>query len=206
MKKEDFTALGLSEELAVKASEASQKELEGYVAKTDYDTVTAAKDQLEKDIKERDGQLENLKKSGKGGEGLNKKIEELQEENRLAKETYEKEMKELKLSTAIKLSVGSTAHDPDLVASLVDKEKLVMTDDGKVAGLEEQVKALKDPKAFLFKTEDPGSGQGHEGGKPSAGYKPKAGQTNEGSIGKSLAEAMNKTAEAADNPYAKAWG
>lgn len=31
MKKEDFVALGISEELAVKAEQESKKELEGYV-------------------------------------------------------------------------------------------------------------------------------------------------------------------------------
>ena len=39
MKKEEFTALGISEELAAKAEEASLKELEGYVPKEQMDTA-----------------------------------------------------------------------------------------------------------------------------------------------------------------------
>ena len=58
MKKEEFVALGISEELAGKAAEASKKELEGYVPKSELDTANAAKAQLEKDISERDKQLE----------------------------------------------------------------------------------------------------------------------------------------------------
>ena len=53
-------------------------------------------------------------------------------------------MKELKLTTAIKLAIGDSAHDADLVSGLVDKSKLLLGDDGKVTGLEEQVKALKE--------------------------------------------------------------
>lgn len=42
MKKENFTALGISDELAEKATAASTKELEAYTAKGKYDTFTAA--------------------------------------------------------------------------------------------------------------------------------------------------------------------
>ena len=50
MKKEDFVALGISEELASKAEQESKKELEGYVPKTDLEALNATKVQLEKDI------------------------------------------------------------------------------------------------------------------------------------------------------------
>ena len=43
MKKEDFVALGISEELAVKAEQESKKELEGYVPKTDLEALNATK-------------------------------------------------------------------------------------------------------------------------------------------------------------------
>ena len=39
MKKEEFIALGISEELAAKAEAASLKELEGYVEKSKHDDV-----------------------------------------------------------------------------------------------------------------------------------------------------------------------
>lgn len=206
MKKEEFVALGISEELAAKAEQESQKELAGYVPKVELDTLNATKTQLEKDIKTRDKQLEELKKASGSNEELQKQITDLQTENKVAKEKYEEDMKELKLSTAVKLAVGSTAHDAELVDSLLDKTKLILSDDGKVAGLDEQLKTLKTEKSFLFKEENatPGgkSGAAGEGG----GYKPKAGKTNDDGYGKGIAEAMNKASEAADNPFAKAWG
>lgn len=206
MKKEEFVALGISEELAGKAEQESQKELADYVPKAELDTLNATKTQLEKDIKTRDKQLEELKKASGSNEELQKQITDLQEENKTTKEKYKADMKELKLSTAVKLAVSSTAHDAELVASLLDKTKLILSDDGKVAGLDEQVKSLKTEKAFLFKTE--GSGEEGKAGTAGAGggYKPKAGKTNDDGYGKGIAEAMNKASEAADNPFAKAWG
>ncbi|PPK79857.1 minor structural protein GP20 [Lacrimispora xylanisolvens] len=151
MKKEEFIALGISEDQAAKAAEASKKELEFYVPKADYDTANQAKGQLEKDIKERDKQLEDLKKNSGDNAELKKQIETLQAENKAAVEKNEADMKELKLSTAIKLAIAEAAQDADLVTGLFDKSKLILSDDGKVTGLEEQLKSIKESKPFLFK-------------------------------------------------------
>ena len=77
MKKEEFVALGISEELAAKAEQESKKELEGYVPKADYESLNATKAQLEKDIKTRDKQLEELKKASGSNEDLQKQITDL---------------------------------------------------------------------------------------------------------------------------------
>lgn len=177
MKKAEFTALGISEELAAKAEEASEKELEGYVEKSKLEEAQKENKALEKSVKERDRQLEDLKKSSGDNEDLKKQIETLQNENKEAKEKYDAEMKELKLTTAIKLAVAGKAHDEDIVAGLFDRSKLALSDDGKVAGLEEQLKTIQKEKAFLFKETQPAGGAGKQ--KPP--YKPQNGEThNEG--------------------------
>lgn len=151
MKKEDFVALGFGEEQATKAAEASKKELESYVPKADYDAANQVKGQLEKDIKDRDKQLEDLKRNSGDNAELLKQIETLQAENKAAMEKNEADMKELKLSTAITLALGESAQDAELVTGLFDKSKLILSDDGKVTGLEEQLKSIKESKPFLFK-------------------------------------------------------
>lgn len=70
--------------------------------------------------------------------------------------------RKLKLTNAIKMAISSTAQDSDLVAGLVDRNKLILGEDGKVTGLEEQVKALKESKPFLFKQEQQ-TGKGKKG-------------------------------------------
>ncbi len=198
MKKEEFIALGIGEELAAKAEAVSLKELEGYVTKTDYDAEVEARKQLKTSLEDRDKQLKELKESGGDAEELKKKIGELQEENKNVQKKHDDEMKTLRQTSAVKLAVAGNSHDADIVAGFIDMSKVVFSDDGKItAGLDEQVKTLKESKAFLFKPEDSGK-------KPS-GYTPKGGETNTESVAKSMAEALNKTATGGDNPYAKAW-
>lgn len=137
-------------------------------AKADYDALKQERDTLAAQVTERDGQLEGLKKSVGDNEALMRQIADLQAENLAARQQYESDMKELKLSTAIKLALGDTAQDAELVAGLFDKSKLILSEDGKVTGLEEQLKALKKEKAFLFKEEKPQQPQ-IKGGKPADG-------------------------------------
>ena len=193
MKKAEFMALGISEELAAKAEEASEKELEGYVEKNKLDEARKENQTLQQSVKDRDKQLEDLKKAGGDNEELKKQIETLQGENKAAKEKYDAEMKELKLTTAIKIAVAGKVHDEDIAAGLFDRSKLILSDDGKVTGLEEQLKAIQKEKAFLFKETQPAGGGT---GKPKPPYKPQDGEThNEGYAAKD--EAKKNEAEKA---------
>lgn len=151
MNKQQFLDLGLTEEQAAKAEAESKKELETYVPKTRFDEVNNSKKELEKTVKERDTQLETLKKSTGDNEELKKQIETLQADNKKKDDDYQAQIKELQISNAIKLAVADKAQDADLVASLFDKSKLILGDDGKVTGLEEQLKVIKEGKPFLFK-------------------------------------------------------
>ena len=63
MTKEQLIALGLDEAAAQKAAEASKEELKGFVPKSQLDELTEAKKQLDEQLKERDKQLIDLKKS-----------------------------------------------------------------------------------------------------------------------------------------------
>ena len=193
MKKEEFTALGISEELAAKAEAASLKELENYVPKGDLDTANAEKEQLKKDVSERDKQLENLKTASGDGEELKKQIEKLQEENKAAKKQHDEEMKELRLTTAIKLAVAGKVHDEDIVAGLFDRSKLALADDGSVAGLEGQLEAIRKGKAFLFKDADAGQGTGNgTGAQAKGGYKPKGGEAHTEGYASQYAQQRNE--------------
>lgn len=118
------------------------------VPKEQYNTLAETKKKLEKDIETRDKQLEDLKKIDV--EDLQKQIETLQEENKTAKETYENELRELQLSNAIKLAINGKVHDEDIVSQLIKKDELVLSEDGKVVGLDEQINSLKETKGFLF--------------------------------------------------------
>ena len=152
MTKEQLIAMGLDETLAQKVAAASAEEFKGYVTKERFNEVNEAKKDLEGQVSERDKQLETIKKSTGDIEGLKTKIEELQTANKASATEYETKLKDLQFSNAIKLAIADKAQDVDLVVGLFDKSKLILGDDGKITGLDEQVKTLQESKSFLFKT------------------------------------------------------
>lgn len=153
MTQEQFESFGIEEGLAKKAADASAKELEGYVSKEKYDEAEQKSSQLEASVKNYETQLETLKTAAGDNATLKQQIADLQTQNQQKEEEYQKELKNLKLTNAIKMAISTSAQDSDLVAGLVDREKLILGEDGKVTGLDEQVKALKESKPFLFKQE-----------------------------------------------------
>lgn len=150
---EEYIALlNLDGEAKKKATESLKNLLkDSYVEKTKFDEAAAAKSNLETQIKERDKQLDTLKKTAGDKEKLEATIKQLQEDNKSAKTKYETDLKNLRIDSAVKLKLSGTAQDVDIVASLIDKTKLIVSDDGTVAGLDEQITPLKQSKPFLFK-------------------------------------------------------
>lgn len=159
MNKEAFLSLGISEELADKAAKESAKELEGYVPKHQFEEVEAENKTLKETAKENEKSLENLKNATGNQEELTAQIQKMQEEAKEAEQKHKEELEEIRMMNAIKLAIVGKTQDEELVAGLIDRKKLFLGDDGKVSGLEEQLKALKENKSFLFKeekTEKPG--------------------------------------------------
>ncbi len=144
----------LSEEMKTKYKDIDLVDSSKYIEKSKFDEVKQAKKQLETDIKDRNTQLEDLKKSAGDNATLKQQIEQLQNDNKKKDEEYQAELKDLKLTNAIKLAITDSAQDVDLVSGLIDKSKLILSDDGKITGLDEQVNGLKEGKSFLFKSEE----------------------------------------------------
>ena len=150
MKKEDLIKLGLTEEQAEKVAEAFAEELKGFIPKFRFDEVNEAKKKLEEELKNRDKQLEELKKIDV--EGLKAQIEKLQKENQDAKKQYEAELSQVRLNNAIEMAlVASKAKNIKAVKALLDLSKIKL-DGENLIGFKEQVDVLKqaDDSKFLF--------------------------------------------------------
>ena len=209
MTKKDFTDLGISEELATKAAEASKKELEGYVQKSKYDLVVTEKETLEIQIKEHGKQLEELKKAAKGSEELEKKVKELQDNAAASKAKYEKQINDIQLNHAIDTALKEAkAKNAKAVRSLLDMNDIVL-DEGKVKGLDKQIKKLQEAEdsKFLFESvADPKDGKPKIGGSTDNANSSSIGNgsadngNGSKSIGQLMAEAYNADhVPAADN-------
>jgi hypothetical protein len=150
MKKEDFLKLGLTEEQATKAAEASAEELKGFIPKSRFDEVNEVKKRLEEDLKKRDQQLEELKKLNP--EKLQEEINRLQEKNKQTQKQYEEELSKIKLENAIeKALINAKAKNIKAVKALLDLEKVEL-DGETVKGLDDQIKKLTEGEdtKFLF--------------------------------------------------------
>jgi len=147
MKKEDLIAMGLSEEQA----DAVVGKYGTMIPKERFDEVNKAKKTLEEQVKTHETQLKDLQDKAKGNDDLQKTITELQQANETAKTEYEQQLKDERMSAALKLSLHKKVHDIDLVTGLIDKSTIELSEDGKVTkGLDEQLKTLQESKSFLF--------------------------------------------------------
>lgn len=152
MKKEDLMKIeGMTDDLATKIAEASAEELKGYIPKTRFDEVNEAKKNAEALVKERDKQLEDVKKSTGDNEELKKQIEQLQESNKTAKAEYEKQIRQLaKDNIDAQLLTENGAKNAKAVVALLDAlDDKLEGDEYKAARLA-QIQALQKSDSYLF--------------------------------------------------------
>ena len=146
MKKEDLMKMeGMTEDLAAKIAELSAEELKGYIPKTRFDEVNEAKKNAEALVKERDKQLEDVKKSTGDNEELKKQIEQLQEDNKATVKKYEADIKQMQINNAVHTALkdAGAKNVTALMALLKDLDKAELAEDGTVKGLAEQIQELQ---------------------------------------------------------------
>lgn len=179
MTKEKLLEWGLTEEQATKVMEG----LNGsFVTKARFNEVNTELTTAKNTIKERDTQLETLKKASGDTKALQDQITQLQADNKKKDTDYAAELKNLKISNAVELALtGAKAKNNTAVkALLVDFiGKAELAEDGTVKGLDDEVKKLVEGKdtAFLFDTKAPdkkfkGAKPGEKSDTPPAGDDP----------------------------------
>lgn len=159
--------LGIAEDQMETAKDYVKSFLDGaYIPKARFNEVNEKNKDLTVQIADRDKQLTTLKKAVGDNEQLKAQIEGLQKANKEQKEAADARIKTLQLDSAIKLAIGDTAQDVDIVTGLIKRDALVLGEDGKVSGLKEQVEDLRKTKPFLFKQERTNPYQPHGGTGP----------------------------------------
>lgn len=152
MTKENLLEWGLTEEQANKVMEG----LNGsFVTKSRFNEVNTELTNAKNTIKERDTQLETLKKSTGDTKALQDQITQLQTDNANQKKAHEAELKALKIGNAVDMALtGAKAKNNTAVKALLADfiGKAELAEDGTVKGLDAEVKKLVEGKetAFLF--------------------------------------------------------
>lgn len=152
--KEELKGFGLTDEVISNILESQKKKMENYVLKSEHDNVKNELESEKQKVKDRDETIKKLKTFEGTATELQAKVDELNKELKTKDEDYEKNLNAQKKESAIKFGVmnfESVVQDLDMVVGLIDKEKVTIDKDGKITGLDEQLKDLQKNKAFLFK-------------------------------------------------------
>lgn len=153
MKKAEFVALGISEELAAKAEKASLEELKGYVEKSKHEEVVEENKTLKTSVSDRDKQLETLKAAAGDNEELKKQIETMKQQNADQEKAHKAELAQLRLDNAMDAALTAAgAKNGKAVKALLDVSKVKLGEDGKLTGWDEQIKAVQKSDSYLFHT------------------------------------------------------
>ncbi len=165
MKKEEFIALGISEDLASKAETASLKELGGYVEKSKYDEAVEENKTLKTSVSDRDKQLETLKASAGDNEELKKQIETMKQQNADQEKAHKEELAQLRLDNAMDAAlIAAGAKNNRAVKALLDVSKVKLGEDGKLTGWDDQIKAIQKSDAYLFNAKQQNTFRGFQPG------------------------------------------
>lgn len=164
--KELLKKAGVAEDkLDVLVSDISKELPKHFIPKDKYNEVAETKKQLEKDIQDRDKQLDDLKKAVGSNEDLKQQIEKLQADNKKAAEDWQAKVAQLRLDFAIeKALLEAKARKPKAVKALLDLSK-VKLDGDQLIGLAEQIKELQKTDSYLFVDATP-SGKVGDGTNP----------------------------------------
>lgn len=211
MKLEDLIKEGFTEDQAKKILEIHKKAIDGnYVPKATFeaerDKVKTANDT----IADRDKQIAELGKFKGNAEELQKKVDDLTAQNTKSKEEYEAKLKDMEETTAIRAAVADQVHSADDIMPKLDRTKLTFKDGKVVAGLVEQMDAIKKASPHYFKETkgEDGNKGGFPGGwhlfgkSPDESGKGQGGADSAAEFGKNLAKAQSQgiasTQKAAD--------
>ncbi len=165
-----------------------------FIPKFRFDEVNEKNKQLTDNISARDKQIKELSKFEGDNTSLKSKIEELEKANKEKDEENQKVIKQLKIDNAVNFALNGKVKEGynDIVRGLIDKQLIILKDDGTVSGLDEQIEKIKKDKTLLFVTEE---GDGNEGRKPDGwnfkGGDPKDSQTqNKKSISENFVNSL----------------
>lgn len=123
-----------------------------WIPKDKFDALNTTKKELEEQLEQRDEQLEDLKKVD--ADGLKQKIQDLQNENEKTKKEFQEKLDQQAFDFTLEKALASAGvRNSKAVKALLDVESIKLDGD-KLLGLDDQLNALKDSDAYLFKNEE----------------------------------------------------
>lgn len=121
-----------------------------FIPKSRFNEVNEARKELDKKLKEKDEQLTEISKKYSENQDLVKEIEDLKASNAKAIEEYEAKLKANEFNYALDTALnGAKCRNLKSVKANLDMDSIKF-ENGKLEGLENQLKALKESDSYLF--------------------------------------------------------
>ena len=155
MNRETLIAAGYTEEQAKQILELHQQSIDGnYVPKATFNAERESVKNLKAQVADRDKQITELGTFKGTAEQLQKRVSELEKQNKEAQEKFEADLLQAQKDAAIRLDISSRVIDADDVLPKLDQSKIVFKDGKIEAGLTEQLNELQKSKPHYFKQEN----------------------------------------------------
>lgn len=121
-----------------------------FIPKSRFNEVNEARKELDKKLKEKDEQLSEISKKYSENQDLVKEIEDLKASNAKAVEEYEAKLKANEFNYALDTALnGAKCRNLKSVKANLDMDSIKF-ENGKLEGLDAQLKALKESDSYLF--------------------------------------------------------
>lgn len=168
MDREELKTLGLNGEQVEAVMKAHGKSVNDIKEKANrVDGLESQIDGLNEQIKDRDEQLTGLQEKAKDSKELTEEIDRLKQVNQDTKDDYQERMNKQAKDFAIENALrDAKAKNPKLAKGALDLDTISFKE-GKLIGIDEQLKAVKESDSYLFDEEKPPGLKGrqpHEGG------------------------------------------
>ncbi len=152
MDREKLTALGIEES---KADEVLKLFADDEAKRQEADKAAELeREQLKESVRNYETQLASLKQGNGDAEALKAQIAQLEADNKAKAGEYQKSLEAQRIQAAVRLALMSRdhrPHDAEIVASLIDLDKVEIDERGNIKrGLEKQLEALEEKRPFLF--------------------------------------------------------
>src|SRR5699024_5151537 len=149
MKREKLKSLGLNDEQIKAVMDINGVDIEK--AKSNVDQLTEENKSLKEQMASRDKDLKNLQSKVKDSEELSNQLNDLRDKYKNDTKALNEKVETVKLNSAIdQVLSANKVRNNKAIRGLLNSDEIKFDKDGKLTGLDDQIKSLKKSDPYLF--------------------------------------------------------
>lgn len=149
MKREKLKSLGLNDDQINEVMSLNGADIEK--AKSNVDQVTEENKTLKEQMASRDKDLKKLQDQVKDNEDLSNQFKDLQKKYKTDTQALNEKVETVKLNSAVdQVLSANKVRNNKAIKALLNNDEIKFGEDGKLTGLDDQIKNLKKSDPYLF--------------------------------------------------------